>query len=123
MFKQFHLISSNHKTSYALVWFRHSQVKNIQASCEHVLQTCQYYMKPVTLQNVEVSVVLSSTSAPPAFMMSNKHLSVFVIRRLQDERFSRCRHQGRSPQVQAEGVQDVQEQGSQSRTEGVRVTS
>lgn len=23
MFKQFHLISSNHKTSYALVWFRH----------------------------------------------------------------------------------------------------
>ena len=77
-----------------------------------------YSTKPVT----GTCGGISGTSTPPAFI-SKKHFSVFVIRRLQDERISRCRRQGRSAQVQAEGGQDVQEQGSQSRTEGVRVTS
>ena len=43
-----------------------------------------------------------------------------MIKSLQDERSSsRWRRKGRSPQVQAEGGQAVQEQGSQSWTEGV----
>lgn len=122
MIKQFHLISSNHKTSYALFWFSESRDKNIQASCEHVLHACQYDTKPVTHTECGGVGGSISTSTPPAFM-SNKDFSVFVIRRLQDERFSRRRHQGRSAQVQAEGGPAVQEQGSQSRTEGVSVTS
>lgn len=41
-----------------------------------------------------------------------------MIKSLHDERSS-WRRQGRTPQVQAEADQAVQEQGSQSRTEGV----